>query len=125
MHEFQFHGFAGRFPLWTVLHHPRVDESRGLAFDAIGHVESEGKTCLAVFTDENLAIRHILAVAGDRDGWGTASIPDPQSLVHFLQATPHGMSYLTFDPNPATTFAAVVVPLAEAIEFFDNLEQPP
>ena len=101
--------FLASMPWWVVL--GRDDAGS----DPPGYLvlDADGSTCLAVFTDEDLAQRFVRDV--DFDG-GPLPVETPGQFVSLARRLPDICTYAAFDP-PARVGgrARWVVPLAEVL----------
>jgi hypothetical protein len=103
--------FLASLPWWVVLGRGGADPHS----DAPGYLvlDVDGGTCLAVFTDEDLAQRFIRAV--DFDG-GPLPVEAPGQFVSLTGRLPAICTYAAFDPPPRVGGRARwVVPLADVL----------
>ena len=76
-------------------------------------LDADGSTCLAVFTDEDLAQRFVATAAFDG---GPLPVETPEQFVRLIRRLPPICTYAAFDP-PARVGARArwVVPLTEVL----------
>ena len=98
--------FLATMPWWVVLGREDRGEVPGyLVLDA------DGSTCLAVFTDEDLAQRFVGDVAFDG---GALPVDTPEQFLHLARRLPAVCQYAAFDPpSRVGARARWVVPLSE------------
>jgi hypothetical protein len=83
--------FLATMPWWVVLGSERGEEGRPgyLVLDA------DGSTCLAVFTDEDLAQRFVEEVGFDG---GALPVETPEQFLGLVRKLPGICQYAAFDP---------------------------
>src|SRR3954471_563644 len=99
--ELPSNAFLASMPWWVVLGR----EGSGGAEGAEGGggppgylvLDADGSTCLAVFTDEDLALRFVGAV--EFDG-GPLPVNTPEQFTRLLRRLPPICTYAMFDPPP-------------------------
>ena len=98
--------FLASLPWWVVLGREDRGEVPGyLVLDA------DGSTCLAVFTDEDLAQRFVGDVRFDG---GPLPVDTPEQFLHLVRRLPAICQYAAFDPpSRVGARARWVVPLTE------------
>lgn len=98
--------FLASLPWWVVLGREDRGEVPGyLVLDA------DGSTCLAVFTDEDLAQRFVGDVGFDG---GPLPVDTPEQFINLARRLPAICEYAAFDPpSRVGARARWVVPLAE------------
>ena len=83
-------------------------------------LDADGSTCLAVFTDEDLAGRFVEA-----SGFGRAipaAVATPRAFVELAQYLPPVCQYVAFDPpSRVGARARWVMPLAEVLRAIDGV----
>jgi hypothetical protein len=91
--------FFTSFPWWVVM------TGRGIAGGARPGpdggflvLDADGSTCLAVFSDEDLAGRFVEA-SGFRQGMPTA-VESPRAFIELARFLPAVCQYVAFDPPP-------------------------
>ena len=108
--------FLATMPWWVVL--GREHQAPGAAGGEAGGeapgylvLDADGSTCLAVFTDEDLAQRFVGDVGFDG---GPLPVSTPDQFLHLARRLPAICEYAAFDP-PARVGARArwVVPLTE------------
>jgi hypothetical protein len=113
--------FLASMPWWVVL--GRDDGSPGGGQDAgpgFLVLDADGSTCLAVFTDEDLAQRFV--DAAEFDG-GPLPVETPQQFASLARRLPAFCEYAAFDPPPHVgARARWVVPLAGVLEALREAE---
>ena len=101
--------FLASMPWWVVL-------SSGDGADAgpgFLVLDADGSTCLAVFTDEDLAQRFVEAV--EFEG-GPLPVDTPRQFVSLARRLPQFCEYAAFDPPPHVgARARWVVPIREVL----------
>ena len=87
--------FLASMPWWVVL--GRGDGAADISGDAPGYLvlDADGSTCLAVFTDEDLAQRFVGDV--DFDG-GPLPVDTPEQFASLARRLPPVCQYAAFDP---------------------------
>jgi hypothetical protein len=109
--------FLASLPWWVVLGRDSQDP------DSPGYLvlDADGSTCLAVFTDEDLAQRFVGAV--DFDG-GPLPVNTPEQFVRLLRRLPAICTYAMFDPPPKVgARARWVVPLTEVLRALEEARE--
>jgi hypothetical protein len=109
--------FLATMPWWVVLgrEDPRSNVPGFLVLDA------DGSTCLAVFTDEDLAQRFV-----DEAGFDGGPLPveTPRQFVSLTRRLPPVCTYAAFDPPPRVGGRARwVVALAEVLRALGDAER--
>jgi hypothetical protein len=112
--------FLASMPWWVVL--GRADESSG---DGAGPgflvLDADGSTCLAVFTDEDLAQRFVDAVQFEG---GPLPVDTPRQFVSMAGRLPSFCEYAAFDPPPHVgARARWVVPIREVLAALEVAER--
>ena len=107
--------FLASMPWWVVL--GREDEAArtGGADADPGFLvlDADGSTCLAVFTDEDLAQRFV--EAAEFDG-GPLPVDTPRQFASLARRLPHFCDYAAFDPPPHVgARARWVVPMRDVL----------
>ena len=115
--EMPTNAFLATMPWWVVL--GRVDPGS----DSPGYLvlDADGSTCLAVFTDEDLAQRFVRDV--EFDG-GPLPVETPGQFVSLARRLPDICTYAAFDP-PARVGgrARWVVPMGEVLRALGQAER--
>jgi hypothetical protein len=103
--------FLASMPWWVVL--GREGAGSGAGDEAPGYLvlDADGSTCLAVFTDEDLAQRFVDDVAFDG---GPLPVETPEQFLGLTRRLPAVCQYAAFDPpSRVGARARWVVPLTE------------
>lgn len=113
--------FLASMPWWVVLGR----EGRGPAGEAdpAGYlvVDADGSTCLAVFTDEDLAERFVGGVGFDG---GPLPVETPEQFGSLAGRLPPVCQYAVFDPPPRVgARARWVVPLREVLRALERAQE--
>lgn len=100
--------FLASMPWWVVLGRERLAQGEQPGYLVL---DADGSTCLAVFTDEDLAQRFVGDVGFDG---GPLPVDTPEQFLHLARRLPPVCQYAAFDP-PARVGARArwVVPLTE------------
>src|SRR5678815_5244631 len=109
--------FLASLPWWVVLGRDAQDA------DSPGYLvlDADGSTCLAVFTDEDLAQRFVGAV--EFDG-GPLPVDTPEQFTRLLRRLPPICTYAMFDPPPKVgARARWVVPLTEVLRALNEARE--
>ena len=104
--------FLASMPWWVVLGREGA-EARAGGDEAPGYLvlDADGSTCLAVFTDEDLAQRFVGDVSFDG---GPLPVETPEQFLGLARRLPAICQYAAFDPpSRVGTRARWVVPLTE------------
>ena len=115
--------FFTSFPWWVIL------TGRGGAGPArVGHdsgfvvLDADGSTCLAVFTDEDLAARFVDG-SGLRQGMATP-LESPRAFLEMARFLPPVCQYVAFDPPPRVgARARWVLALADVMKVLEPLSE--
>ena len=109
--------FLASLPWWVVLGR---DAQTG---DSPGYLvlDADGSTCLAVFTDEDLAQRFVGAVGFEG---GPLPVDTPEQFARLLRRLPTFCTYAMFDPPPKVgARARWVVPLTEVLRALEEARE--
>ena len=107
--ELPSNAFVASLPWWVVLGRENL-ESNSPGYLVL---DVDGGTCLAVFTDEDLADRFVAAV--DFDG-GPLPVDTPDQFWQLARRLPTICTYAAFDPPPKVGGRARwVVPLGDVL----------
>src|SRR3954449_2796471 len=89
--------FLATMPWWVVLGRERQGEVETEAGGLPGYLvlDADGSTCLAVFTDEDLALRFV--GEGGFDG-GPLPVETPEQFLRLAGRLPEVCQYAAFDP---------------------------
>ena len=103
--------FLASLPWWVVLGSERGDGAPAEGRPGYLVLDADGSTCLAVFTDEDLALRFVSDVGFDG---GPLPVETPEQFLGLARRLPEICEYAAFDP-PARVGARArwVVPLTE------------
>ena len=100
--------FLASLPWYVVLGRERHPESSGPGYLVL---DADGSTCLAVFTDEDLAQRFVGDVGFDG---GPLPVDTPEQFLGLARRLPAICEYAAFDPpSRVGARARWVVPLTE------------
>lgn len=113
--------FLASMPWWVVLGR----EGGGAAgeSDQAGYLvlDADGSTCLAVFTDEDLAQRFVGDVGFDG---GPLPVDTPGQFTSLARRLPEVCQYAVFDPPPRVgARARWVVPLREVMRALEQTQE--
>lgn len=120
--ELPSNAFLASLPWYVVLGREGLGRGPG-ASGAPGYLvlDADGSTCLAVFTDEDLAQRFVSAAAFDG---GPLPVETPEQFVRLLRRLPAICTYAAFDPPPKVgARARWVVPLLEVLRALDAAQR--
>ena len=112
--EMPANSFLASMPWWVVLGRDDVgSDSPGSDSPGFLVLDADGSTCLAIFTDEDLAQRFVRDV--EFDG-GPLTVETPEQFWQLARRLPAICTYAAFDP-PARVGgrARWVVPMAEVL----------
>jgi hypothetical protein len=110
--------FLASLPWYVVLGRERHPESSGPGYLVL---DADGSTCLAVFTDEDLAQRFVAETSFDG---GPLPVEAPEQFVRLLRRLPAICTYAAFDPPPRVgARARWVVPLLEVLRALDAAQR--
>ena len=115
--ELAANAFLASLPWWVVLGRDAQEP------DVPGYLvlDADGSTCLAVFTDEDLAQRFVTAVGFEG---GPLPVDTPEQFIRLLRRLPAICTYAVFDPPPRVgARARWVVPLAEVVRALEEARE--
>ena len=115
--ELPANAFLASLPWWVVLGRDAQDP------DSPGYLvlDADGSTCLAVFTDEDLAQRFVRAVGFDG---GPLPVDTPEQFARLLRRLPAFCTYAMFDPPPKVgARARWVVPLDDVLRALEEARE--
>jgi hypothetical protein len=112
--------FLAALPWWVVVGR---DEPADTSAPGYLVLDADGSTCLAIFTDEDLAQRFVKEA--DFDG-GPQSVDTPDQFWQLARRLPTICTYAAFDPPPRIGGRARwVVPLGEVLRALAAVEREP
>jgi hypothetical protein len=117
--EIPHNAFLASMPWWVV---SRRRGGEGAAGGGAGYLvlDADGSTCLAVFTDEDLAERFTRTVGYDGR---PAAARTPRQFIALAAGLPPVCTYVAFDPPPKVGGRARwVVPLRQVLTALDVID---
>jgi hypothetical protein len=87
--------FLASMPWWVVLGSERGDADGAEGRPGYLVLDADGSTCLAVFTDEDLAMRFVADVGFDG---GPLPVETPEQFIGLAGRLPEICQYAAFDP---------------------------
>lgn len=121
-HSLPADAFFTTFPWWVVLTGRGGGDARPGPNSGFVVLDADGSTCLAVFTDEDLATRFVDG-SGLRQGMAT-SVESPRAFLEMAQFLPPVCQYVAFDPPPRVgARARWVLALAEVLRVLEPLSE--
>jgi hypothetical protein len=109
--EFPQDQFLATMPWWVVLGSERAEGGADEGRPGYLVLDADGSTCLAVFTDEDLAQRFVDEVGFDG---GPLPVGTPEQFLGLARKLPEICQYAAFDPpSRVGARARWVVPLGE------------
>jgi len=87
--------FLASMPWWVVLGSERGDPDGAEGRPGYLVLDADGSTCLAVFTDEDLALRFVADVGFDG---GPLPVETPEQFIGLAGRLPEICQYAAFDP---------------------------
>lgn len=87
--------FLASMPWWVVLGSERGDADGAAGRPGYLVLDADGSTCLAVFTDEDLALRFVADVGFDG---GPLPVETPEQFLGLAGRLPEICQYAAFDP---------------------------
>jgi hypothetical protein len=115
--------FFTSFPWWVVLTGRTSDgdgDARPGPDSGFVVLDADGSTCLAVFTDEDLAARFVDG-SGLRQGAAT-QLESPRAFLEMARFLPPVCQYVAFDPPPRVgARARWVLALADVMKVLEPL----
>ena len=112
--------FLASMPWWVVLGSERGDADGAGGRPGYLVLDADGSTCLAVFTDEDLALRFVADVGFDG---GPLPVETPEQFIGLAGRLPEICQYAAFDPpSRVGARARWVVPLKQVLTALDFAE---